>query len=208
MLWRSASGVSGETDARLFLHGLGFPGQRCLSRPQGRSFEQTRIGRHQVARLQQQHVARHNLGCGHHCGMTATHHPGPGAARRASAATARSARYSWTEANHRVQYHNGQDGQAIDQLTKRHRDQRGPDQHPDHQAAELPRQDRQRGDGLALTQRVGSPLLQACAASGGVSPCGHPCGAVQRVWVWLVMPARACRHEPLGCTPVITALVV
>src|SRR5262249_20634817 len=54
-----------------------------------------------------------------------------------------------------------------DHLAKRHRDERRPDQHPDHQVAELPCQEGQRRDGFGCTQRIGSKLLQALYRLGG-----------------------------------------
>ena len=77
-MWRSASGVSDGQSPGLFLHWLRLSRQGCLSGAQCRRFDEASIGRHQVAGLEQQHIATHDLRRGDHCGVTVAHHPGPG----------------------------------------------------------------------------------------------------------------------------------
>ena len=88
--------------------------------------------------------------------MTATHDPGSGRGQARQRRHGPLGTIFLDKAERRVEDHDGQDGEAIDHLAKRHGDERGPDQHPDHQVAKLPRQEGQRGDGFGVTQRVGS----------------------------------------------------
>ena len=74
--------------------GLGLAGERRLARSQCRRLEQTRVGGHEVAALEQEDVATHHLGRRHHRRVPVAHDARPRRRQRASAATARSARYS------------------------------------------------------------------------------------------------------------------
>jgi hypothetical protein len=63
--------------------------------------------------------------------------------------------------NNRIEYHDRQNGDAIDDLTEGCGDKGCPDQHPDDQAPKLPHQERERRDSLILAQLIRAALLEA-----------------------------------------------
>ena len=108
---------------------------------QYRCVDETGIGRHQIPRIQEQDIATHHLRRGNDCGVTTTHDPGPGRSQARQRRHGPLGAIFLEKAEHRVEYHDSEDGDAVDDLAECRGDKSRPDQHPDHQATELPCQE-------------------------------------------------------------------
>ena len=146
MFRRSASGVSAAQRPRVLVDRLGLAGERRLARAQRRRVEEARVGGDEVAALEQEDVATHHLGRGHHDGVAVAHDARP---RRRQAGERRDRALGAVlleEADQGVQDDDGEDGDAVDPLADGDRHGRRADQHPDDDAAELTDQDVERPD--------------------------------------------------------------
>ena len=138
----SERGLRGTASRPLF-HRLRLPSQGCLIGTEHRGFDQAGIRRHQVTRFEQQEVPAHDLGRSNHVSPPTAHHPG---SRRCQARQCRNGALSaifLEKADPGVDDYDGQDGNAIYHLSECHGHQGCTDQHPNHQAAELSREERQ-----------------------------------------------------------------
>jgi len=81
------------------------------------------------------------------------------------------------KSDHGIKYDDSQNGDAVYPLSQEGRDDSGPDQNPDHKAAELSRQYSQWADGPGLAELIAAICLQAKVCFLERKTCGvgmHP----------------------------------
>ncbi len=171
MLSRSPSGRSAPGRAASCLStGCDSPVSADSSTFSARQLDQPQVGRHDVAGLEQHHVAGHQLRRIDGVGPAAADHARLRAAIFFSAAIARSARYSWTKPMMRVEHDDDDDGDGVLRLADDAGDHGRGDQHDDHEVGELRRQHQQRVAPAGLEQRIRADLRQPRPGRVGAQP--------------------------------------
>jgi hypothetical protein len=142
--------------ARELFDRLRLAGQRRLLDLELRCLDQPQIGRHGVAGLDTHHVAGHELACRYHPRLPVAH----GVRRERRHLPERGdgtlGAVFLYETDHGVQHHDGHDHQRIHQVADQARNDRGGDQHQDHEIGELAEEHQERSSGSAFTDLVGA----------------------------------------------------
>ncbi len=157
---RSPSGASAGTGATPLPDGNRFPGQRRLLNPQRLGLGQSEIGRHLVARLQEDDVARNQGVRRHHAAPAGAHHARLEREHLADRGERPLRLALLHEADERVDEDDARDDAAVHPLAEQRRDQGGPQQDVDQDAVELEQQAHERPAPLGRRQPVGSEALQ------------------------------------------------
>ena len=138
--------VRGDRAASL-LDGRGLSREGRLVRAQRRDLEEAGVGGDEVARVEHEQVAAHHLSGGEHAGATVPHDARPRSREAGQRRDRTLGAQLLDEPDRGVQDHDREDRAAVDELAEQRREEARSDEHPDHEAAELARQDREGPDG-------------------------------------------------------------
>ena len=140
--------------------------QGRLGHPQARRPQQPGVGRHVVARLEFDPVARHQLIGRQRPGRAAAGHPGLGGRQLLQRRQRPPRPLFLQEADQTVDQHDRHDRRGVGPLANHSRDHRGRQQNQNHQLLKLPQQLSPPGGRRRLPQLVGPQLGQTLGGQG------------------------------------------
>ena len=151
-----------KQDIHLF-HRLGFPGQGRLLDLQARHIKQSQVSRNDIAGLQHDQIARHQLAGRYRVQLALAQYLRGGTRQSPERCDGALRPVFLHKADDRVQHHDDDDGDGIGDIPEQARNQAGHHQHDDHEVGELTEEHPQRaarpllGNGIRAKDR---PALQ------------------------------------------------
>jgi len=138
----------------LLLDRLRLASERGLQGAELRGLQEPRIRGNEIAAVEHEQIAADDLGRGHDGDPPGAHDAGAGRRQPGKGRDGPLGTVLLEEPDQRVQHHDREDRRAVDRLAEGRRDDRGADQDPDDEAAELSRQNGERGRRRALAELV------------------------------------------------------
>ena len=126
-----------------FFDRLGLPGEWRLVHAQERNLDQPSIGGDKISRIENEQIAAHDLARRHQLGVTVAHDARAGRCHARERGHRSLGPILLEEADRGVQQDDRENRAAVDPLAQRHGHDRGHDQQPDDEAAELSREQRE-----------------------------------------------------------------